>query len=415
MLRCSSLGTVNVMLRGWRGEIAEAVVRLEETIDRYLLTAVWRRQSFHRRRKPVTAGADATVGETTPAAAVSLPVYRDHTRIQTIATYVYLLGYAIPLAVTSALALRRGEAVLGAILGIFAAVSALILWRVYRHGLGPGVRTFLVAAAGLLFLYLALSGGYAGTGLFWCFALIVVIYHFSRAIAGLIVNLSLVVLSAILLLRPEFAGLHPDYEAAVISRFLVTATITCFLLFFYAMMQQVLTDRLTEAQEQLYRVSMTDELTGLINRRSMNDAIKDADQRSPGERAVAIVVADVDHFKAINDTLGHDAGDQVLRHIATVMKNTLRGTDRVARWGGEEFLLMLDVVDSAEAADVAERVRAALEENPAQYRGTDVPVTASFGIRVVVDAGESLQQAIIRADANLLRAKEEGRNRVVAG
>jgi diguanylate cyclase (GGDEF)-like protein len=330
-----------------------------------------------------------------------------------LATYVYLVGYTIPLAVTSLLAFRRGEFSLGVVLGIFTAVAALITLRVYLRGVGLGVRITLVVAACVLFVYLALGGGYAGTGLFWCFTLFVVITHFSTAVTGLVVNLLLILATGLLLLLPSLVHLRPDYGPAVISRFLVTGAITSVLLFLYAMLQQTMTARLTEAQRQLLQMSMTDELTGLTNRRSMTEALLREERRDLGGRLLAVVIADVDRFKRINDTLGHDAGDWILRHIAEVLRDALRDSDRVARWGGEEFMMLLDVVDEQEAHAVAERLRATLEASPAHYEGKDLRITASFGVKVVTDAAAGLQDAIIEADKNLLLAKQQGRNRVV--
>jgi diguanylate cyclase (GGDEF)-like protein len=370
-----------------------------------------------RNKKAVVSVPETSTSEADPTAAGglnALGLTQDLDRVQLLATYIYLLAYTIPLAVTGLLALVRGEQLLGCTLAIFALAAAATMWRVYRHGLDLGLRIFCVGAATVLFLFLVVSGGYQGTALFWCFAIFVVIYHFSSAGAGLLVNLTLLVMSAVLLLGPPFTALHPDYGPAMTNRFLVSGTITCMLLFVYAYVQEVLKRRLEATQERLLQVSMTDELTGLTNRRSMKDTLRREDQRAAGERALAIVIADIDHFKRVNDTLGHDAGDQVLVHIANVLRGALRETDRVARWGGEEFLLLLDVADLDEAIAVAERAREAVERHSTTYEGHEVRVTLSFGIEMVEGSAESLQAAIIAADANLLRAKRLGRNRVIA-
>ncbi len=339
---------------------------------------------------------------------------RAQERIQALATYTYLLGYSIPLSVTSFLALRRGELSLAIALGVFAAIALFILCHVYIHGLGFRVRTLLVAATCMLFLFILLSGGYANTGLFWCFAMIVTIYHFSTAIVGLTINLSLIALSGLLLLTPGFEHLHPDYEAPVVSRFLLAGSLTTLLIFFYAKMREILSRRLQDTQDQLFRTSMTDDLTGLSNRRAMNAQLRRAERRGTTPRELALAIADIDHFKSVNDNLGHDAGDEVLRHVAAVLSNALRESDRVARWGGEEFLMLLDVRSSEEAEEVLERARSAIDNTAADYEGHRVPVTASFGMKFVTSSEHSLQDAIVEADHNLLKAKELGRNRVVS-
>lgn len=358
-------------------------------------------------------------GEQAPAGGLSaLGLTQDLDRVELVAAYIYLLFYTAPLTVTSILALVRGEHILGLILGAFALTAAATMGRVYRHGLDRNLRIFLVAAAAVLFVFLVLSGGYEHTALFWCFAIFVVIYHFSSAGAGLVINMTLLVLSAVLLLAPPLGFLHPDYGAAMTNRFLVAGAITCVLLYVYAYVQEVLKRRLKQTQDRLLEVSMTDELTGLTNRRSMKNTLRREDQRArqpyKGARALAVIIADIDHFKRVNDTLGHDAGDHVLVHVARVLRDALRATDRVARWGGEEFLLLLDVADLDDAVAIAERARKSIEATTTSYEGRDVSVTLSFGIELVKDSSESMQEAIIAADANLLRAKRQGRNRVIA-
>lgn len=334
-------------------------------------------------------------------------------RLQSVATYVYLLGYAIPLAVTSVLALRRGDTSLGVLLGIFACTAALMLWRVYLVGLQLSTRIAIVAAICLMYSYLVIGGGYANTGLLWCYAVVVVIYHFSTALLGLLLNLALVTGAGIVLLTPAFAEAVPDYGAAMVNRFLVTSTITSILFFLYALLQEALKARLREVQEELLRASTTDELTGLTNRRSMKEALQHAERRDLRNRMLAVMIADVDHFKRINDSLGHDAGDQILQHIAQALRRSLRDSDRVARWGGEEFLVLLDVLNEEEARQVAERMRTSLEAAPLEYAGERVLATASFGVKVVADPSVRLEDAVIAADINLLKAKELGRNRVI--
>jgi diguanylate cyclase (GGDEF)-like protein len=340
----------------------------------------------------------------------------EQARIETLTTYTYLLAYTIPLIVSSLLAFWRSEQVLGTILGIFAIIALGIIWSVYRHGLGRRISAILVGCACLLFAILVSSGGYSETSLFWCFAIFVAVYHFSSAKAGLAVNFTLIICCAAFLHLPVFSELHPDYGRTVINRFLVTGSLTCILIFFYALQQEVLRARLRDTQAQLLYTSMTDELTGLTNRRAMKATLRQAeDRRQDGNRALAIAIADIDKFKHINDSFGHDAGDHALRHVSQVMRSALRSSDHVARWGGEEFLLLLDARSLEEALEVVERARAAIEASPAYYGGQRIPMTASFGLQLVSEGIGRVHEAMVAADNNLLRAKQEGRNRVVAG
>jgi diguanylate cyclase (GGDEF)-like protein len=126
---------------------------------------------------------------------------------------------------------------------------------------------------------------------------------------------------------------------------------------------------------------------------------------------VALVLADVDFFKRINDEFGHDAGDKVLVRLAAMLREGLRDCDVLARWGGEEFLALLPACDSRSAYEVAERLRLAVAAAQIEIGGRALSVTMSFGI-AEVDRDHDLLSATTRADRALYRSKHEGRNRV---
>ena len=166
------------------------------------------------------------------------------------------------------------------------------------------------------------------------------------------------------------------------------------------------------AEKKLADLAATDPLTGLSNRRNLLSLAEQvlAHAERTGH-STALVLADIDHFKAINDQHGHEAGDQVLVHIGTLLSETCRAQDIVARWGGEEFLLLLPATDAAAAWALAERVRKAVTAQPLAPQGAPITATLSLGV-AVVRANEPLASAIARADGALYRSKEEGRNRV---
>lgn len=155
--------------------------------------------------------------------------------------------------------------------------------------------------------------------------------------------------------------------------------------------------------------ALTDELTGLPNRREFERA-----QRSAKTTPVALLCLDIDHFKAINDAHGHVAGDAVLKHLARLLQRALRDDDLAARIGGEEFALWLPATALAEATDVAERVRQTVERSPCLWGGREIPFTCSIGVAAVPESGTSIANLYSLADAALYRAKEAGRNRVEA-
>lgn len=151
----------------------------------------------------------------------------------------------------------------------------------------------------------------------------------------------------------------------------------------------------------------TDPLTGLINRRSLENK---AAQLLHGERTVVAAMADLDHFKRLNDTHGHGGGDRALRSFAQLLKATLRPTDVIARYGGEEFALLLPDCSTEDAVRTLDRVRGALAAHCA--RGGGPTFTVSFGVSEFPRHGADLEALLKAADSALYRAKQEGRDRV---
>jgi two-component system, cell cycle response regulator len=172
-----------------------------------------------------------------------------------------------------------------------------------------------------------------------------------------------------------------------------------------------LQESLIEAQSALREAATRDPLTGLWNRAAILDRLhREIDRASREGSRTAVVLVDLDHFKRINDSYGHPAGDTVLLTAAERLRVCLRTYDEVGRWGCEEFLIVLPNCGTEEAAGVAERTRRAVAERPHNLGGVRHEVTASFGVASATsgDAAELVR----RADTALYRAKDGGRNRV---
>jgi diguanylate cyclase len=167
--------------------------------------------------------------------------------------------------------------------------------------------------------------------------------------------------------------------------------------------------------EKALRDATMDSLTGVANRKSFDGALR----RMAGEAMnsgedLSLLLVDIDHFKKVNDTWGHLAGDEILRHLARTLKESVRGQDHVARYGGEEFAVILPHTDQTAAASMGDSIRRALAREPVPAAGLEVdPPTVSIGVGCY-DVGEPLAQWIGRTDSALYRAKKEGRNRVVS-
>ena len=159
--------------------------------------------------------------------------------------------------------------------------------------------------------------------------------------------------------------------------------------------------------------SKLDFLTGLNNRRSMFDKARLNDKNpKANDQDTTLIMADVDHFKQVNDTHGHDHGDAVLIQVSELLKDSLRGTDVVARWGGEEFLVLLTKTNIEQGASVAENIRETIANKPFVYDGVEHKVTLTLGI-ASYGSNSNFEETIQRADKALYEGKENGRNRVV--
>jgi len=166
--------------------------------------------------------------------------------------------------------------------------------------------------------------------------------------------------------------------------------------------------------DRLHEQATTDELTGIYNRRHMMTIL--SQQKSMADRGsykFSVCFCDIDHFKQVNDTLGHGAGDLVLQNFCQIVEQHIRENDFVGRFGGEEFVLVMSMADKEHAYQMADRLRTVLEHARLLDSAADLRLTTSFGV-TEYQAGESIERLLSRVDDALYKAKEQGRNRVVA-
>jgi diguanylate cyclase (GGDEF)-like protein len=160
----------------------------------------------------------------------------------------------------------------------------------------------------------------------------------------------------------------------------------------------------------IQRLTRRDPLTDVLNRRALSEAIDDEHLRLQRGKPYALVMIDMDHFKQLNDSLGHAAGDAALLRAVQVLSPCVRDVDRLGRLGGEEFCVLLPLTDLAGAALVAERMRHNLEASSFEWQGKTWPLTASFGVAEALAEDASADAVLRRADKGMYRAKAQGRN-----
>ena len=171
-----------------------------------------------------------------------------------------------------------------------------------------------------------------------------------------------------------------------------------------------------EYHEEIYRLTIQDGLTQAHNGRALGEFLDREVTRSQRHgRPLSVLMFDIDHFKAINDTHGHLCGDFVLRELAGCIRETVRKEDLFARSGGEEFVLVLVEAGPDEARGAAERVRALVEAHPFRFEATPIRLTVSVGVATLAgDPGVTPKDLLREADDKMLQAKRDGRNRVVS-
>jgi diguanylate cyclase (GGDEF)-like protein len=165
--------------------------------------------------------------------------------------------------------------------------------------------------------------------------------------------------------------------------------------------------------ERVRVASITDQLTHLFNRRHFDDQLTRLLGTASAERPLSLIVADIDHFKRVNDTFGHEAGDAVLQAVAAIVQRALRtgtGGDVAARYGGEEIAILLPGAPVTEALEIAERLRRTIASKPVVHGGQRIPITASFGVASYPETVRAQPALFPSADRALYRAKSEGRN-----
>lgn len=275
------------------------------------------------------------------------------------------------------------------------ALCAMNAWNCIHHRYYPVFIFSSMVPAIIVFLVIAFREQ-GIISVFWCYPAVLAFYFILPERLAWIANIILICII--------FPQAWHVIELPLVFRFGVTILAVSA---FSALFIRVITDQ----QRMLEVQAITDPLTGLYNRTLLHDTLEDmVHQYDRSGTPMTLVELDLDDFKEINDEFGHDAGDRVLRGIGEFLNSRVRGTDKVYRVGGEEFLVLLFNTDLESGLEVAEELRsklASLTLHP------DRAVTASVGV-ATLQAGESQMEWVKRCDVNLYQAKSSGRNRVVS-
>ncbi len=282
----------------------------------------------------------------------------------------------------------------------------------------PAARTtsisLLISCLMILTLLLLVTGGKDNTGPLWIYLVPPVTMFFAGFVRGMLALLAYTTVSAILLFALDDKLLLTQYSYAFKSRLLYSFLTVSFLSAFYEYSRQKSYETALYLSDQFERQAKHDHLTQLLNRRGAQQCLEREYARlQRSQRPFSVAIADIDRFKHINDTLGHEQGDEVLKQISKTFTARLRGQDILARWGGEEFMFIFPETDEASAVKALEQIRQNLSDSPLTINNVEMSVSSSFGV-CEVNADNTVSYAIKQADKALYNAKDTGRNRVCA-
>jgi len=257
-----------------------------------------------------------------------------------------------------------------------------------------------------LMLYLVYSGGVENTGPLWIFCLPPIALYIHGLQRGLLDLSIFIFLMTFILFYPDESVLEAQYTVAFKVCIILSFLLLSFLSSVYGYSREKSSEKMLKMRKDLEFFLRRDELTGLYNRRGYQDKVENI-KNSHG----AILMCDIDYFKNINDTYGHDVGDFTIREVSKCICNNLRKDDIAVRWGGEEFFVYLSEVNMDDAYLVSEKLREYMENLTMEYdENIKINVTMSIGVAVINDRN-TLEMAIRHADIAMYLSKEQGRNK----
>jgi diguanylate cyclase (GGDEF)-like protein len=310
-------------------------------------------------------------------------------------------------AVSSFLSLRYEMAyfLLGC-LSMIVAINAFVS-KAGKHKIAVWLYSFVLL---VLVVYLILSGGIESTGPLWTYPIIVIIISLLGHLHGYLLSLFMIAVLAVLLGFGENYGLTPHYSNTFKFRFIATLIALSGLVWSLEYSRARSAALLKGLNREILSISRTDQLTGLLNRRGFEENFNSQVNRAQRvNQSFCLALVDIDDFKAINDRYGHLLGDELLRKIADLVLSQIRNIDTVARWGGEEFAILIDKSTISDAFYVAEKIRMTIQDSNLDLPQINDRITISIGL-TQYRQGQTMLEFLDVADTALFLAKRGGKN-----
>ena len=264
-------------------------------------------------------------------------------------------------------------------------------------------------------LFLMLTGGVEGTGPLWAYVSVPLVLFLQGEKSGLKILVAFIVVVAIMMFLPSNLYAYTSYSAVFKARFLASYIAVLILSWFHEYARNQAHQRWQELSDYLADQARTDVLTGISNRRDILEKLEYENMRSKRRKEnYSVLLIDIDHFKQINDTYGHDAGDMVLKEVSKAIESILFERDLLGRWGGEEFIVVLPDTDILKGSLAAEKIRQRVDNLVINNEENRITVAVSVGL-ATSDHDYLFYKYIKLADKRLYQAKAQGRNCVVGG
>ena len=336
---------------------------------------------------------------------------RDDQRVIDVARYLSL-GALFFLIIIGSKSHLSGHHFHGNMLFLFAIITLTNLINYHINQNKRFYQNSFISMVGVLFLYLTATGGESNTGPLWFYVFPPLGFYILGIKYGLTLSISAIFAVLIIFFFPQLPFITTEYNPDFKIRFIATLSFVTACAYILDDARRTAKNELIDMATLYEYAARTDELTSLSNRRDMKECLdKEFYRHQRSNSYFSIILMDIDHFKRVNDTYGHDAGDAVLKEFSNLLKGLSRKIDVVSRWGGEEFLMLLPDTSLLQALTLAERLRAAVEEHTFNYKFDTIPITMSAGI-CAVSQHEDVNRILKQADINLYEAKTKGRNRV---